>query len=995
MYLNCKTNFSLRYGTFGTEELVQTARKHGITALALTNINSVADAWPFYKYCREQQIKPVLGVEIRNEGKFMYVLLARCLDGFETINSFLSTFLQQSRSFPKRPTELEFGKSRGTVEVIYPIDGYFPAELLQHEWIGVAAHQLTKLFRFPMEKYGDRLVVLQPVSFQDKTFFNAHRLLRAIDKNVLLSQLSEKDQGTINEIILPPDQLQAAYNSYRFIIDNTTKLLASCDLQLDLLSDKNKSCFTNSFEEDRLLLEELAMAGCVKRYGANHNLAITRVKRELEMIHQLRFNAYFLITYDLLRYARSKGYFYVGRGSGANSIVAYCLEITDVDPIELDLYFERFLNPHRATPPDFDIDFSWLDRDDVTEYLFNRYGKERVALLGMVTTFQYNALIRELGKVFGLPKSEIDQLSNPTRHGRTRGFEQKQAEDRIQYLIFRYGNLLRDFPNHLSVHPGGVLISDAPLYRYTTLFLPPKGLATAQLDMFAAEDIGLTKLDILSQRGLGHIKEAVRLVELHHGKKIDIHNINSFKTDPGVRNSLATVNTVGCFYIESPAMRQLLRKLKCSDYLTLVAASSIIRPGVASSGMMAAYLQRYHNPESVVYIHPVMKELLSETFGVMVYQEDVIKVAHHFAGLDLAEADVLRRAMSGKYRGTKEMDRIRDQFFSNSRQRGHELPVVAEIWRQIESFAGYSFSKAHSASYAVESYQSLYLKTYYPKEFMVAVINNFGGFYHTELYFRELSKTGVKILPPCINYSNWHTSIQGDDVYTGFIHIKGIDKIVIERILMERTRSGFFRSLTDLVERTGITKESARCLIRMNALRFTGVSKKSLLWQLNGWPSKQKSGIPSSQPLFSEPLPQFKLPELQAYPLEHMYDEIEMLEFALDNPFQLVNADFHQATPAAKMSMFVNRQIEMIGYLITDKPLKTRKGELMSFGCFLDRSLDWLDTVHFPPSLKQYPLQGKGFYRLSGKVVEDYGVYALEVNSLEKLGLKSFDALTV
>src|SRR4051812_16171699 len=251
-------------------------------------------------------------------------------------------------------------------------------------------------------------------------------------------------------------------------------------------------------------------------------------------------------------------------------------------------------------------------------------------------------------------------------------------------------------------------------------------------------------------------------------------------------------------------MRQLLKKLRCDDYITLVAASSIIRPGVASSGMMREYIYRYQHRDKIRYLHPLFQEHLSETFGVMVFQEDVIKIAHYFAGLSLAEADVLRRAMSGKYRFNNQFRLIREKFFLNCKEIGHTDELAAEVWRQMESFAGYSFNKAHSASFAVESYMSLYLKTYYPREFMVAVINNFGGFYSRELYFLELLKTGASIKQPCVNNSDLYTNIKGDEVYVGFIHVKRLESKLIELIIEERKANGLYLQLQDFIERTNV-----------------------------------------------------------------------------------------------------------------------------------------------------------------------------------------------
>jgi DNA polymerase-3 subunit alpha len=357
----------------------------------------------------------------------------------------------------------------------------------------------------------------------------------------------------------------------------------------------------------------------------------------LDIIERKNFEAYYLIAHDIVNYANSQGFAHVGRGSGANSVIAYCLGITDVDPIELDLYFERFLNTERTSPPDFDIDFSWKDRDEVTKYIFNRFDEHHVALLGTHTTFQERSVIRELGKVFGLPKEEIDKIvAYPDHH---------RYDDDITRLIFRYARLMKDMPNHLSIHAGGVLITEKPMYAYTALDLPPKGFPVAHFEMHNAEDMGIYKLDILSQRGLGHIKDTVSIISENRKEKVDIDRFHDFKKDPEIRKLLREGNCMGCFYVESPAMRMLLGKLQCEDYLTLVAASSIIRPGVARSGMMRAYIERHHavrNGRKYESIHPKMDEIMKETYGVMVYQEDVIKVAHHFAGITLTQADVLR-----------------------------------------------------------------------------------------------------------------------------------------------------------------------------------------------------------------------------------------------------------------------------------------------------------------------------------------------------------------
>ena len=531
------------------------------------------------------------------------------------------------------------------------------------------------------------------------------------------------------------------------------------------------------------------------------------------------FVSYFLINWEIINYARSKGYFYVGRGSGANSIVAYLLRITDVDPVELDLYFERFINFYRKTPPDFDLDFSWRDRNDVIDFIFKRF--PHTALIAVYNTFQYRASVRELGKVFGLPKHEIDLLSRGAS-------TQEPTFDKLSKLVIIYAKRIEGFPNYLGIHAGGIVISERPINYYTATFMPPKGYATTHFDMVTAEDIGLYKFDILSQRGLGKIKDAVSIIGKNHPNisPIDIHDIKRFKTDGKIKKLLRLGKVIGCFYVESPAMRILLKKLQVDSYLGLVAASSIIRPGVARSGMMQEYILRCRFPERIKEVHPIMLKIMPETFGIMVYQEDVIKVAHYYGKLDLGEADVLRRGISGKYRGRSEFTAVKDKFFTNCAKEKYPIEEVNEVWRQIESFAGYAFAKGHSASYAVESYQSLFLKAYYPLEYLVATLNNFGGFYQTELYIHEARMHGALISPPCVNTGELATSISGKHILLGFILVKSIEASTVEKICAHREKEGIFKDLDDFIERVPLSMEQLSLLIKIEAFRFT--EKRSL-----------------------------------------------------------------------------------------------------------------------------------------------------------------------
>lgn len=955
------------------EQLVDKAKELGIDALCMTDINNSSGMPDFVKSCNQNGIKPIGGIEFRNGNELLYFGIARNNEGMKELNDSVTT-----RNLSGKPY-FSVAPDFNNVFIVYPFASNFPDKLKDNEFIGIKPWEINKLAFSSKSIDKSKMLIQQPVTVHDNKSYYLHKNLRAIDNNILFSQLEEKQIASTHEMFMPIDKLLDYYEQYPHIIKNTEKLIENCEISFDFKSYKNKRTFTTSRYDDKILLQKLAYDGLKYRYK-NKKEAKKRVDHELEIIDKLGFSSYFLITWDIIRYSISRGFYHVGRGSGANSVVAYCLKITDVDPIELDLYFERFINPKRTSPPDFDIDYSWKDRDDVQDYIFKRYGREHTALLGTMSTFKGNSILRELGKVHGLPKEEIDELIKNPNDELNKNSITKRIKDLIPQLM--------NFPNLRSIHAGGILISEKPITYYTALDMPPKGLPTTQWDMYVAEDLGFEKLDILSQRGIGKIQECVEIVKQNQGVNIDVHQIEKFKKDEKVKYQLRTGETNGCFYIESPAMRGLLKKLRCDNYLSLVAASSIIRPGVAKSGMMREYIQRFHKPDSFEYLHPVMKDQLQETFGVMVYQEDVLKICHHFAGLDLADADVLRRAMSGKSRSKKEFQRIVEKFFSNCKSYGYSDELANEVWRQIESFAGYSFSKAHSASYAVESFQSLYLKAHFPLEFMTSVINNFGGFYYTWVYFNEAKRQGANIELPCVNNSNHKTCIKGIDIYIGFVHIANLESKVANSIPDEREKNGDFEGLEDFVSRINIGIEQIIILIRIGAFRFIGKSKAELLWEVHMLLGKSKVNHVYNS-LFRTPAKKFKLPQLEYNQIEDAYDEIEYIDFPVSlSYFDLLETKFRGEYFAKDLFNNVGKNIKMLGNLVTLKYVKTKKKEWMHFGTFLDMHGEFFDTVHFPNSLKYYPFKGRGVYLLYGRITEEFNFPSITIEKMAKLSLK-------
>lgn len=975
MYLNCHTYYSLRYGTFSIEALCELAKAQSVQRLVLTDINNTSACLSFIKIAPQYGITPLVGIDFRNGVQQQYVGIARNNEGFRQLNQHLSEHLHTQKPFEVKAPALP------DCYVVYPLEqviAHKKTEFRENEFIGVSVESLRKLRFSSYREYTDKLVLLQTVSFRNKRDFNAHRLLRCIGNNTLLSKLSEDQQGKLTDQMIAPEILTQEFEGFSHILKNTEELMADCSLSFRFGKEsinQNLQVFSSSSQEDAKTLRELCYKMLPRRYPKLSENILERVEKELQAIIGLGFVSYFLINYDIVEYARSKNYPFIGRGSGANSVVAYSIGITNVDPIELDLYFERFINAARNSPPDFDIDFSWKHRQDITAYIFNKY--QHTALLTAYVTFKRRAVARELGKVFGLPKENIDKLSA--------GYFSYQRLDELEKLVLRYSALIEGFPNYLSVHSGGIMILNSSVHNFAATFLPPKGFTTIQIDMNISEEVGIHKFDILAQRGLSKITDAIEIVRENQPDAHieDIENVSVFKKDPKVNQLLKTGDCMGVFYVESPAMRGLLIKLQTQNYLELVAASSIIRPGVSSGGMKQEYIRRHRDPMCRKQAHPVLSEILTETYGVMVYQEDVLKVAHFFAGLSLEEADVLRRGMSGKKTAKGQMEKIESNFRENCRTKGYPEKLIGDVWDQMASFAGYAFPKGHSASYAVESYQSLYLKCYFPLEFMVAAINNGGGFYDVETYIQEIRKCGGRVHPPCINNSDHPNVIYGKDIYLGMGYIKELELKSVQRILENRQFFGPFKSLDDFIDRVEISIDQLSVLLKINAFRFTGLDKHHLLWKAHFKLSKSKAR-PMQAVLFKPEHKDFDLPEFDYSVLIDAYDQMEILGFSLYNHFSLLKNPMKASIRAKDFLRYIGKEVHIYGDLIVTKRVATANNKYMCFATFYDQDSTIFDTVQFPRAAKLYPMRSKGIYLCCGTVIEELGYLSLNIKWLER-----------
>jgi len=926
----------------------------------------------FVQLCREHGIKPVAGIEFRDNGRLLYIGIAQNQEGFKALNTILTSHLTNGAALPRRLDQVT------DAFIIYPDRIPSPERMRSHEFVGLTITNLRKKAIGDVQQEPGKVVLLHTINHADRMGWQVHKLLQCIDQGLMLSQVSSSGLADPGQTWLEQDSIADLKIRYGPIMLNTEKLLDQCQISFETLGPPNRRSFTAGYESDKSLLLSLTSKGLARRYpDCDLPLARSRLEHELNIIFRLQFASYYLVVWDMLRHARSSGYPYVGRGSGGNSIAAYCLMITHVEPIELGLHFERFLNSHRLVPPDFDIDFSWKHRDKVLSYLIASHGSDRTALLASYNTFKGKSIVRELGKVFGLNKREIDQIiQHPL---------QDNHHPHAHY-IFAYGRLLERMPNYLSVHSGGVIIAEEALDNYTARQMMPKGMPITHCDMRHAELLGFHKFDVLSQRGLGHIEQAVQLVKSRHDKQIPIDNVHQIKQDPRTLQQLYSGECIGCFYIESPAMRGLLHKMKCSSYLDLVAASSIIRPGVAKSGMMRSYLRRRMGQEEPTYLHPVMEQKLGETFGIMVYQEDVMQVVTAIAGFEAREADMLRRLMTGKEKSKKLLASLRSRFLVACQLQHMPNMVATELWRQISSFSGYSFCKAHSASYAAESFQSLYLKAHFPLEFITAVINNGGGFYPVEIYVHEARRLGVSVVPPCINRGGYQTTIVGDHLVLGWKHVKGLRSDTCAQLISVRQNGGPFRNLWDMMNRLHLPPNQIALVVRIGGARFTKLAKGEILLR---WLTVSKKGYDQSADQMQLPWGASSFPRLSPTmahgPDMQAMDEQELLGFTLKSPFSLLAEHPQDGIRAGQMKLHENRTMQIVGYFVIRKPVTTNRHRHMCFATWLDLDGEYFDSVHFPKELKTYPFEGKGSYLLTGRVVIEHNYPILEVKKMRRI----------
>jgi error-prone DNA polymerase len=1006
VHLNVHSHYSKGWGIGTIEEICQAAKAHGMKRLALTDTNGLYGLVFFVQRAREMGIEPILGSEVLSEGR-RAVLLVKNRTGYANLSRLISA----------RHCEQDFDliktlKERREGLIVFSDDFKLLKALkrdhLEDLFVEMSpGYQMARCYAFS-RNFGIPPLATNRVYLVEKGQFRLHKVLRAVSMNSKLSRLTPedicRDHNFLNSAGDMIDQFPHAPNA----VSNTLRVAESCLLDWDF----DRIIFP-AFErmDDREAFHRLYKAtleGCRRRYGEITKAVRERIEHEIRIIRDKNFAHYFLVVADLTKRARRS----CGRGSAAASIVSYALGITHVDPIRHNLFFERFLNPARMDPPDIDVDFAWDERDQVIDYAFARYGNRRTAMVANHNTFGARSAIREVAKVFGLTEREIGRITDKigfgwclrdvwkelSNHPKLRGVEFNKPWDEILMTAAQ----LEDHFNHLSTHCGGMVVVPDEIRRYCPVEISASGVQVLQWEKESVEDAGLVKIDILGNRSLAVIRDSLDLVEKNYGRRIDYARLNPLN-DPLTVKIFYGGNTFGVFYFESPATRQVLTKVRSGftfeEYLQMdhfqlnVVVTSIIRP--ASNRSVHTWVSRLHG-QPWEPPHPLLREVLEETLGVMVFQEQLSQAAIHLAGFDPGEADLLRKIVNKKYRLKKLMD-FYGRFVKGARERGVSQKVMEDVWQMMMGFDGYSFCKPHSASYTLVAYKSAFLRAHYPAEFMASVISNGGGYYSAFGYLSEARRMGLKILPPDINQSDIKYTGKNNDMRVGLMQLKGLTQEAGEAVIYERTKRGYFVSLKDFLGRMGAHVHLQDVRILTKAGCFDTIAplhaRPGIIWEtLRFFGKKEEEKMPT---LFFSPH-QDLLPstggrdrgrgvcEQAPYPghtmLRHESETMGLMLsiHPLDRYHDRVRALNY--VRARDLHAHVGKRVTTIGWQITGKTVHTRVGEAMKFVSFEDQTGIY-ETVFFPKVYDQFchMLNATRPYILEGWIEQEFGAITMTV----------------
>jgi len=871
IHLHNHSHYSLLDGACKINDLVGAAVENEMPALAITDHGNMFGAIEFYKAARKSDVKPIIGVEAyvaprsRKERKsptgvadtsFHLVLLAKNFKGYQNLMRLVSIgYLEGFYYRPRVDKEVLREHSEGIIALSACLKGEVPYYLLRKGYD--AAKQSAMEYR---EIFGDDfyleiqnhgiteedearkgvaelskdlsipLVITNDIHYLKKEHYSPHDVLICLQTGKDMND-PKRLKYTTDEIYFKTQaEMAATFPGFEDALNITAEIADKCGLLLDF-DTTHLPVYEIPAEEDAEslddYLEKLSYEGARKRFGDITPEVDARLQHELGIIRQMGYSGYFLIVMDFIQYAKSRNIpVGPGRGSAAGSMVSYCLEITNIDPLKYNLIFERFLNPERVTMPDIDIDFCYERREEIITYVKEKYGEENVSQIITFGTMAARAVIRDVGRVLNISFSEVDKIAKmiPATPGMTLTKAIKKVPEisglakqgDVHRQLIEYSQVLEGIARHASTHAAGVVITPEALTNYTPLYRSSEGDVTTQYDMRMLEEIGVLKMDFLGLRTLTVLQKAINTIKETRNITIDVNEIPL--DDAETYKLFANGETVGVFQFESSGMREYLRKLKPQVFDDLIAMNALYRPGPMD--WIDEFIACKHGRKEIKYLHPLLKPILEETYGIIVYQEQVMRIASDLGGFSMGKADLLRRAMGKKKKEL--MAEQRTLFIKGCAERNIDEKVANEIFDLMDKFAGYGFVKPHSTCYALVAFQTAYLKRHYPAEFMAATLSSeMGSANRVVILIDECKRMGIKVLPPDINESQYEFSVYDGDIRFGLGAVKNVGRNAIENIVEARKKGGRFTSIFEFAERVNyrvVNKKVLESLIQAGAM---------------------------------------------------------------------------------------------------------------------------------------------------------------------------------
>lgn len=1021
VHLHCHTHYSLLDGLPMPKAYVEKAKSYGSTALAITDHGNLYGAIDFYKAAKAADIKPIIGIETYTAATSRFlkqtgvdnqmghlILLAQNNVGYENLMALATkAHLEGFYYKPRIDRELLKEHAEGLILLTGCLNGDIPKALLANNF--EQAQVLLKEFQEIMGSenvflevqdhpqlmeqgiLNDRLLKLASHTGAPLVATNDCHYIEAQDKeahDTLLciqtgSSVHDEDRFKIEGGVhmRSPEDMEKTFVDFPGAVANTQAIADRCNLEFTLDKNYILPVFETPFNKSpEHYLRELCEEGLIKRYGEQSSGEVReRLEYELSLVHQMGFDDYFLIVHDFVAFAKNSGILVgPGRGSAAGSIIAYVLRITDIDPLRYGLLFERFLNPERVSMPDIDIDFADNRREEVLEYVVKKYGKDRVAQIITYGTMAARAAVRDVGRALAIPYGEVDVVAKliPGRPGiKLKEALEEQPELKDLYdanpsmkKLLDLAMKLEGVVRHASVHACAVVISDKPLTTYTPLQMAPGGqdVVITQYEMHAIESIGLLKMDFLGLKNLTILQYALEIIQRTKDVTIDWDTLPL--DDAETFELMSRGETTGVFQFESPGMRRYLKELKPSRFEDLIAMNALYRPGPMD--WIPSYIKGKHNEKAVKYLHTSFEGILKETYGVAVYQEQILKLAQMVAGFSLGEADILRKAVGKK--NMKLLAEQRMKFIQGAVQHGHTEAFSKEVFdKVIEPFAGYGFNKAHATCYAMIAYRTAYLKSHYPAEFMAALMTSDQGTTdRIVIEINECEAMGIRVLPPSINESMAHFTVVDDkSIRFGLAAIKGVGLGTIREILTIREKSGVFKSIEDFIRRVPfnlLNKKTLEALSYSGALDELG-ERKALVASMEEISRyarhAQSTSVEGQTDLFSmlgdedDTVPAFELNKVPpATPMQRLTWEKQFMGlYVSGHPLQGLTKYLKKKVNLINLltRKHVGKPVTVAGLLTQVKKITTKNGAPMAY-LTLEDPTGRLEVTVFSKTFLQY-----------------------------------------